>query len=553
MRQARKFVGDESGAIAVLGGIVLSAVLGFGAFGVDIGRSFADRRKAQSATDLAAIAAASDIALADQAARATIARNNLSGGTLGPVVTGIYRADPSLAPSQRFTPSSPAQANAVQVSVNSTTPLFLGRLLTGRDHLDIRTRATAAQTAFASFAIGSGLAEINGGLLNALLDGLLGTNLSLSAMDYQALLDTKIDLFRFSDALAGRIGVTAGTYDSLFSADVRIGDVFTAMADTARETPGATAAVQALDTLALSVQSSPVRIPLDALASLGPYGHLGIGDAPQVDFSLGLLDLVSATAQAANGGNQVAIGLDAGLPGIVGATLRLAIGERPQGRSGVAFGGIGVSAHTAQTRLLLDVTLAGVGSIASVRLPIYLEIAAASATLESIACTRPDISGSTVTLSVKPAVLDAWIGDVTPAMMTNFDSAPNPGAATLVSIPLLQVTGRAHAQIANLEPRSVVFSHSDIKNRTRKTVSTSDLTSSLLSSLIEDLDLDVRLLSFGLGLPGGLQSTVAGIIAGATKPLDALLANVLAGLGIRLGQAHVWTTGIRCDGAVLVN
>ena len=45
--------------MAVFGGVMMSVVLGIGAFGVDVGRTFTDRRKVQSAADLAAIAAAS--------------------------------------------------------------------------------------------------------------------------------------------------------------------------------------------------------------------------------------------------------------------------------------------------------------------------------------------------------------------------------------------------------------------------------------------------------------------------------------------------------------
>jgi uncharacterized membrane protein len=57
-----------------------------------------------------------------------------------------------------------------------------------------------------------------------------------------------------------------------------------------------------------------------------------------------------------------------------------------------------------------------------------------------------------------------------------------------------------------------------------------------------------------LGLPiPGLGSTVAGIIGGATSSVDQLLASVLATLGVGIGQADVWVSGVRCDGAVLVN
>ncbi len=553
MKAMRSLIRDEKGAIAVVSGLVLSVMLGVGAFGVDVGRMFADRRKAQSTADLAAIAAATDLPNAARAATATVQRNSLPDGELREVVVGTYTADAAVPPAQRFRPGGVAEANAVQVSVRSTTPLFLGRLLTGKDRFEVRTTATATQTSFASFAIGSGLLALEGGMLNQLLGGMLGTQLSLSVMDYQALLNANLDMFRFADALAARIHATGGTYNSLLERDVKVSDVMGAMVDTGRAAHGNNAAVQALNTIAQGVRNASARIPLNALTSVGPYGHLSIGQAPQVDFAANALDMVSAVAQIANGQNQAAVGLNVNLPGIAGATLRLAIGERPRGASWTAVGGPGASAHTAQTRLLLDVTLAGAGGIAAVRLPIYLELASATATLEAVKCGYPNVTASTVTLGVRPALLDAWVGNVTPAMMTNFASPPRPGPATLVDAALLRVTGRAQAAATNLSARSVTFSHGEIGRQTKKTVSTTDYTSSLLSKLVGGLDLDVQVLGLGLGLPGALQSTVAGILAGALKPLDSLLSGVLAGLGVRLGQAHVWTTGIRCDGAVLVN
>ena len=42
------------------------------------------------------------------------------------------------------------------------------------------------------------------------------------------------------------------------------------------------------------------------------------------------------------------------------------------------------------------------------------------------------------------------------------------------------------------------------------------------------------------------------MIANAATPLDQILNSVLGTLGIGLGQADSWVTGVRCGGAVLV-
>ena len=75
---------------------------------------------------------------------------------------------------------------------------------------------------------------------------------------------------------------------------------------------------------------------------------------------------------------------------------------------------------------------------------------------------------------------------------------------------------------------------------------------SLTGSLLGDLSLNVQVGPLGLPIPG-LGGLVCGIIGNAAGSIDQLLAQVLATLGIGIGQADVWVTGVRCDRAVLVN
>ena len=55
------------------------------------------------AADLAAIVAASDLTNASRAAAATVARNNYPPDSLVAVEPGVYKADATLSPQQRFT------------------------------------------------------------------------------------------------------------------------------------------------------------------------------------------------------------------------------------------------------------------------------------------------------------------------------------------------------------------------------------------------------------------------------------------------------------------
>jgi uncharacterized membrane protein len=154
-------------------------------------------------------------------------------------------------------------------------------------------------------------------------------------------------------------------------------------------------------------------------------------------------------------------------------------------------------------------------------------------------------------MNVTPGVLDAWIGAVSDSQFNNFTTAPNPPAADLVNTSLVRITGRAHASVTNMSAIPVTFSYSDIQQKTKKTVGTTDFSSTLLRGLVRDTQIDVNILGLGLGL-GGLSSLVSTTLSNATPAIDQVLTSALQTLGIGLGQADVWMLGIRCDGAVLV-
>lgn len=543
----RQFVSDERGNIAFIAAACMLLVTGCAALGVDVGSVFTDKRRTQGAADLAAIVAASDLTRAPRAAAATVAKNNYPPDSLVAVETGVYKADTSLVPQQRFTAGA-TPANAVRVTMQTKTPLFFGKVLTGDPYINLRVSSVASTTQLATFAIGSRLASLNGGLLNQLLGQMLGTSLSLSAMDYQALADAKVNLFDFMSALATRANLTGVSYDSLLQSNLKVTDIIAAL-----QASGATgAASSALSNIGSSLAGVTTKVTLGDLIDAGPYGDMTVGQQPKVGVDLDALDLLSATAQLANGTHQIAVNLNLGLPGIAAVSLQVTVGERPVGSSWITIGQAGASVHTAQTRILATVQLIGSGSVAAVNLPIYVEVAAGTATLNNVSCGYPDIASSTAQLGVSPGIVDAWIGGVTSADMTNFTTKPNPPAATIVDLGAIKVTGRAHATMANTAPTNVNFSYADIQAQTRKTVNTTSFTSSLTGSLLGDLSLSVQLGPLALPIPG-LGPQVVSIISGATGSIDTLLNTVLQTLGVGLGQADVWVAGIRCDGAVLVN
>ncbi len=255
----RNFVGDQKGGTAILFAISATMLFGFGAMAVDIGNFFYEKRKLQTANDLAALAAASDLPRALAAAQSSATLNGFSGSTIQVLQTGIYTPDSRRALEARFVPSPAATANAVRINMQTTAPLLLGRVLpssatapqtpgsaprsaggastlaSASGDVPIGSSAIAAQDAQASFAVGSRLLKLDGGLLNSLLGGLLGGNVSLSVMDYDALIKARVDLFHFAKRLATRLNLTAATYDDVLRADARLGDVLAAVVDASRD------------------------------------------------------------------------------------------------------------------------------------------------------------------------------------------------------------------------------------------------------------------------------------------------------------------------------
>ena len=552
LRRWRALAGDRRAAIAPLAALTFLALAAFGALAVDAGSFYYGKRRQQGATDLAAMAAAADVARAGRAAAATLVANGFAASDVLSVEPGTYIPDPALAAPLRFTPAN-ANANAVRLTTRSTLPVYFGRLLSDASAIRVEAHATAARSDLASFSIGSRVAALDGGVANAVTSALLGTSVRLSVADYQSLAAAKVDLFDFGQALATRLSLSGPTYDQVASANLRVADVLSAALEAGRSGGASSAALSALGQLARAKTGSADAMNLSALLDFGPLGRNQVGAKPFAA-SASISDILAATLQIANGSRQVELALPVGVPPLASASLRLAIGERPVGRSAFVFGVERASAFTAQIRLLLTVQVGGAGLVPSVSLPIYLDVAQSQATLSAISCNRADIRSTSVTLAVTPGLVDGWIGDVAPGLLSNFTAPPNPGPATLVNVAgLATVRGRAHAQIASTRPVSLTFGYADIQAVTKKTTSTTDFVASLLAGLLGDLKLDVAVLGLGLGLPAIVNADTVKAVSAATAPVDTLVASLLSTLGLGLGQADSWVDGVRCGGIVLVD
>jgi uncharacterized membrane protein len=548
---------DERGTIAIMGSAFAICGVGALALGVDVASVFLERRRAQSAVDLAAIAAARDPEKALQAATATVNDNGVHGVQAIRITKGAYSADPAIPVHARFVPNG-TPANAVMVELDSKAQAFFGKSFLPAGTMEVATRATAVSTAQAAFTIGSRLLSLDGGVLNALLGGLLGGNVSLTAMDYNALAGFNVDLFKFSNALGTSVVGQAGTYEQLAASQISVGQVLDALISTANATGGSAQVDFTLRSLKFSTDANNAKFFVNKLFDFGQSNALSFGQgAAALQAKASALSILQAAAEVANGKNQAEITVNLNVPGLAGAALGITIGERPQSSPWIRFGAAGVEVYTAQTRVRLIAQVGGTGLLSAVtlRVPVYIDIAAARARLADVSCGANPVNDMRVTLAVRPSLVNAWFAEpVTLSGWKTLGSPPNMTSASIANVAgLITATGKANAEITNMGDTNVVFRYADISGLTPKNVRTTAFTQSLTGSLLGSLTLNVSaggLLS--LTPTAVLTALIRSILTPVAPTIDGVLNNVLKTLGIGLGEADVWVNGVRCDGAALV-
>lgn len=257
---------------------------------------------------------------------------------------------------------------------------------------------------------------------------------------------------------------------------------------------------------------------------------------------------------AGNGGNQLALNLNANLLGLASVKATLAIGEPPVETPSLAVGGPGTVVRTAQTRLAINVVVDGLQAIAGlkVNVPLYVEVAHAEARLADIRCTGG--GQGTVDVEVVPGVAEIALGNVDTSAFANFGKDPRVTKTAIVDSALLAINGSALINATNMKKTKLTFTQSDITQAKIKSVSTKDTVTTLVSSLLKNLDLDIRLLFLNLDLGGlaGIQAALANTLSVVTAPVDQLLYNVLLVLGVKIGEADVRVTDVRCQQPALV-
>ena len=608
MRASAIRCASDRGVIAPMTAVVMAVLIGMVGLVTDAGVWFADRRQLQDVTDTAALAAAryANDAVAARAAASTIFTQNGLDPTkvLTQMQTGNYCPDVSKTVALRFQNTScvggSTVPDAVRLTTTSDTQLYLSQFfITGKRQ--ISTTATAARINQAGLEAGSGLASLNGGVANAMLSALTGGSVALSAVQYNGLLNTKVDTLTFLDALAAKVGITAGTYSSVLASNIGIGDLIDtqiAVLTAQTQTADVAAAVAGMRLLRGQVAGNQT-VSIGKLFDLGLWSNAPVGDstsASALHAGLNLLQLTSFALQIANGKNFATIPSSTiGIAGV--ASLRVeATAIEPPTRSYYAFGPAGTTVHTAQVRLKLRLeVLTLVSQLGTgLNVPIYIEVAAGDARIDSINCGGSPATDATVAVTAHAGISNVYLGTVPDDAMTNF-SAPvsaaavqpvvitNPGLAGLLTIGTTSAkaaitigsSNGAGTALTFVQPvgtpvqtepptqRGVIgrpaFPGQTASPAIRARAISSNVSANLLGGLAETMQVRTCT-TVVLGvcvLPITLTGAAVGMLYTTLDPILTGLDNVINGLlrtlGIQLGYVDVSVTGVRCGLPVLVS
>jgi uncharacterized membrane protein len=541
----KRFIPDQGGNMAVLFALAISLSGVIGAIAIDAGALYHERRGLQSAVDIAALSAAMAPIEAPAIVRKVLADAGLDPQNGLTVRQGRYDPDPAKSPAQRFVAGA-SPYNAVQVHYQRPGTLHFGSAFAEAPLISAEGLATA--TPEISFSIGSRLASLNGGIANAVLSKLLGTSVSLSALDYNNLAAARVDVLDFLDSLSNGLSVEVGSYDELLASRAHTGEIAAALA---RIVTGADRA--ALNLIASAGKGGTV--PLEKLFDLGRFGRLAPGgEHAALGVDLSVLEILSAAAALADGERQVSLALGGSLPGLASLSVDLAIGEPPQGGGWFRIGPVNSVIRTAQLRLRIDTSLLG-GLIlqnAVVRLPLWLDLAHAEARVGSVTCPSASNPNGTAQIEVRPGALQLAVGIVSNAQLRNFGARLPVSKVRILDALLLRIEARGLVEVAQTTPIILNFTSSDIGAARLKAARMQTAVTSLATSLLDELDLDISVLGIGLSPVKLIEQTLRALILPVAGPLDQVINSLLATLGQGVGEADVRVYGIRCGAPVLV-
>ncbi len=407
---------DERGAVFVFTALCMVVLLWAGAMGVDIGFSVWGSRTAQTMADTAALDLARylDFADANGASQATaqtyingilpqIDKDNGSDAgltaTIGKWSNGTWSI-PSICAAP-LTPPAPLGCNAIMVAATQKVPqIFFG----GFNTLSARS-AIAANTPEAGFSIGTFLANLNSQQSPALslILGSIGS-VNLTAVGYQGVATSYVTLNQLISADSSvlsptnilSVSMTPGGWLSVLQ--TALGNQIINVNCNGTNAPGACVASNGglgnLFTFSSTQQIklcqlfwiNPPTLPSGSMNSCSNTSVSSTG----LNASLNVLQMLTTTAEIANGTNAIDLHSALQITGITSAETTLQVIQPPV----VAYGPVGTKAYTAQINASVNITALGIPLLG-----IQLNGATGTAQLANINCSGNVMQQTTINAS----------------------------------------------------------------------------------------------------------------------------------------------------------
>lgn len=582
------FARDEGGAIAVVVSLLLTVLLGFVALGIDVAALYRENANLQADADLAAMSSVRDPGQATPRAQLSLGKNKRENEALTELVKGRYLRNPEIPRENRFTPLSDGNPaiNAVRVKLEDDGPLYFAKIFTQGDHVDLTRRATAIRTGAASFSLNSSIARLDLADLNLTLSESFGTEISITAGEHEALASTDVDMEDFLEELNRLVGNGSRNPAEILDAEATAADVFTALQNVLPAgTAGSLNAVMGAGG-ALPVAISALVGGIDSGLGLTAFEFAS-------DVELTALDIVKAVASTNSYSNALNADAALGVAGVTTVATRLALGEPPAHSGWVALGEQGVQLHRAAARVLTEVNLEpnllgalGVGvSVTSLNVPVYVEVAGSTATLEEISCAseQPDALAarfSTASTPLSPengtSVAALYLGKIAEDVFTQGPISPSDlGFADIlevtlrvnllvgsVEVPGITIQARSNIAVGQSQTESIRFTNGDVKNgRMVRHFGSGELVGSAVSTLLSPAHTELRVKPGQEGLVTGLVAPLLSnvlailpdrLLGALATPLDGVVDTVLNGAGLRLGEGELTLNRHHCEAIRLV-
>lgn len=425
----------QRGSVVVYTGVTLMAILVSAVIAIELGRIYSAHQQLQKMASVAALDAVRDASRcgrddvptqAELEARVSTSldRNGvLSEITQITVEAGEIQTES--ATGRRFlSPTSIAEATAVRVTLRRAFPALLTGLLPSQGQMI--ASGTAEQPMSGAFEVGSGVASLSGGLLNAALGGLIGADLGL--VDYTGLADVNVTLEQLATALDVDVDDLSNPVALAANAPV-LEDQLNGLADALEGSANSTV-IGLIEDLADASAGNGALTALEDL--IGSY-DLTSPSAPVVNALDLIMSLAAATrADPSGSGSVIPLSLPStvvSIPNVTTLAVGLRVLEAPQAGRGRP-GDASATASTAQIRLMIRAQVNAQTQVASalslvllggllgtvtappINLGIDVDVAKASATLERIDCPRSGVNNGEpiAELSAEPAVATVLLG-----------------------------------------------------------------------------------------------------------------------------------------------